>query len=42
MLWADHGFHLGTKERWGKRSLWEPSTRIPLMFHIPGMTGGQR
>jgi len=41
VLWSDHGFHLGTKQRWGKRSLWEPATHIPLMFAVPGMRGGR-
>jgi arylsulfatase A-like enzyme len=39
VLWSDHGFHLGTKERWGKRSLWEAATRVVLMISVPG---GQR
>ncbi|MEM7457442.1 MAG: sulfatase [Planctomycetota bacterium] len=37
ILFSDHGFHLGTKERWGKRSLWEQATRVPLIIRIPGM-----
>lgn len=42
VVWSDHGFHLGTKERWGKRSLWEDSTRVVLMVSVPGMTRGAR
>jgi len=38
VLWSDHGFHLGTKQRWGKRSLWEVSTRVVMMVSVPGMT----
>lgn len=34
-LYSDHGFHLGEKERWAKRSLWEDGTRIPLMIYGP-------
>lgn len=36
VLWSDHGFHVGTKERWGKRSLWEASTQVVLMISAPG------
>ena len=40
VLWSDHGFHLGTKERWGKRSLWVESTRVPLMISQVGQQQG--
>ncbi len=23
VLWSDHGFHLGEKQHWAKRTLWE-------------------
>ncbi|MCH2180188.1 MAG: sulfatase [Mariniblastus sp.] len=42
VMWSDHGFHLGTKERWGKRSLWTDSTRVPLMIATPSMKQGTR
>ncbi len=41
VLWSDHGFHLGTKERWGKRSLWEDATRVVLVVSGPGIAANQ-
>lgn len=40
VLWSDHGFHLGEKEITGKNTLWEESTRVPLIFAGPGVTSG--
>ena len=39
-LWSDHGFHLGEKQHWAKRTLWEESTRVPLLFAGPGIAPG--
>ncbi len=40
VLLSDHGFHLGEKEIWAKRTLWERSTRVPLMISLPdGLRG---
>lgn len=36
VLFSDHGFHLGEKQRWAKRSLWEDGTRVPLVISAPG------
>ena len=42
VLWSDHGFQLGTKERWGKRALWEDATKVVLMISAPGMSHGTK
>ncbi len=42
ILWSDHGWHLGEKEITGKNSLWDRSTRVPLIFAGPGVTPNQR
>ena len=39
-LWSDHGYHLGEKGMTGKTTLWERSTRVPLMFAGPGVPAG--
>lgn len=41
VLWSDHGYHLGEKEITGKNTLWDRSTRVPLIFSGPGVTRGQ-
>lgn len=38
VLFSDHGFHLGEKQRWRKQTLWEESTRVPLIVVAPGTT----
>lgn len=39
-LTSDHGYHLGEKGVSGKNTLWEPSTRVPLILAGPGVTAG--
>ena len=42
VLWSDHGWHLGEKLITGKNSLWDRSTRVPLIFAGPGITRAGR
>lgn len=42
ILWSDHGWHLGEKEITGKNTLWDRSTRVPLIFAGPGIVAGQK
>ena len=41
ILFSDHGYHLGEKSRFAKMSLWERSTRVPLIISGPGVTPGR-
>ncbi|MDX1563292.1 MAG: sulfatase, partial [Gammaproteobacteria bacterium] len=38
VLWGDHGFHLGEKERWRKFTLWQESLHVPFIIVAPGTT----
>jgi len=38
VLWSDHGMHIGEKEQWEKFTLWEESTRVPLVVVAPNVT----
>lgn len=42
VCWSDHGYHLGEKAITGKNTLWDPSTRVPLIFAGPGIARGAR
>lgn len=41
VLWGDHGYHIGEKNRFAKHSLWEETSRVPLMIKVPGAIEGQ-
>lgn len=36
VLWADHGWHLGEQDYWGKITNFEVSTHVPLLISVPG------
>ena len=38
MIWGDHGWHLGEKQKYSKTLLWQESCRVPLMVKVPGVT----
>ncbi|MBI9072954.1 MAG: sulfatase [Melioribacteraceae bacterium] len=40
VLFSDHGFHLGEKERWAKRSIWQDGEGTPLIIAGPGIVKG--
>ena len=40
VLWSDHGYHIGEKNRFAKHSLWQESSHVPLIISAPGFDGG--
>jgi choline-sulfatase len=42
VVWGDHGYHLGEKAISGKNTIWERSTRVPLIFAGPGVAKNAR
>lgn len=36
VLWSDHGYHLGEKNRFAKQALWERDTKTVLIFSVSG------
>ena len=41
VLWGDHGYHIGEKNRFAKHSLWEETSRVPLIISSPKGVKGQ-
>jgi arylsulfatase A-like enzyme len=42
VAWSDQGFHLGEKLITGKNTVWERSSRVPLVLAGPGVKAAQR
>lgn len=42
VFWSDHGWHFGEKQRLHKFTLWERSTRIPLIIVPPKKSASQQ
>lgn len=40
VLFSDHGYHIGEKNRFAKHTLWERATRVPLVISGPGLSSG--
>jgi len=38
VAWSDHGWHLGEKGAWHKRTLWQRATHVPFFMVAPGVT----
>lgn len=41
VLWGDHGWNLGEHSFWGKHTLVDNATRLPLMIKVPGLPVGR-
>ncbi len=42
VLFSDHGFHMGEKERFAKRSIWKDGAGVPLFIAGPGIAHGKK
>jgi uncharacterized sulfatase len=38
LIFSDHGFQLGEHGLWSEHTLFEQSTRVPLLIRVPGLT----
>jgi arylsulfatase A-like enzyme len=41
VLWGDNGYHMGEKNRFAKHSLWDRSTKVPLIIAGSGLPQNQ-
>lgn len=41
ILWSDHGYHMGEKNRFAKQALWRQACRVPLVIAAPGIPPGR-
>lgn len=40
VLWSDHGYHHGEKSDWGKHTLWQRTSQVPLIWAGPKIASG--
>jgi len=42
IFWSDQGYHHGEKGQWGKHTLWEETSHVPLIFAGNGLPKNQK
>jgi arylsulfatase A-like enzyme len=42
IFWSDQGYHLGEKGQWGKHTLWQETTHVPLIISGGGIPQNQK
>jgi len=42
IFWSDQGYHHGEKGNWGKHTLWEETSHVPLIFAGNGLPQNQK